>query len=230
MFINQIRAAVEAAETYAQISNLERLIWQHAWPAGYLADVEADELTQVLHAKKKALEAAAASRLVGFVKPKGGRRGGPKNAASIARRRRLAACWPLPPELAAQFTISEQAALRVVADQLRRWGSCTLFLEQIAAIAGTCKTVVKNALRKAKALRLLTVEERRRRGQPSLTNIVRFLCMKWRAWILRKGGGVRNTTTTDKAFRKNGTNSAVESFAKSFSMMKIASSGPRAGP
>jgi len=136
----------------------------------------------------------------------------------------------LPPELAARFTLSEQAALRVVADEMKRYGRCMMFLEQIAAIAGTCRTVVKNALRKARALRLLTVEERRRRGQPSLTNIVCFLCMKGRAWILRKGGGVRFTTSTDHEFRKYGMSSVVERFARSLPMPRFANSGPRAGP
>jgi hypothetical protein len=49
------------------------------------------------------------------------RRGGSR---SIERRRRLAACWPVPPHQATQFTVSELAALRIVADQIKRHGTC----------------------------------------------------------------------------------------------------------
>lgn len=40
----------------------------------------------------------------------------PQKAASIARRRRLAASGGLPPRIAEHFTVSEQAALRIVLD------------------------------------------------------------------------------------------------------------------
>ena len=154
----------------------------------------------------------------------------PDKVASIARRRRLAACWPLPPSLAQEFTISEQAALRVIADELRRYGSCALFIDKVAALAGTCRTVVKNALRKARALRLLTVEERRRKGQRSLTNVVRFLCMTWRQWITRRKTGVIFPTTTIDSFRSKGQSKAVERFAQSLSMRIFASAVPAGGP
>jgi hypothetical protein len=46
----------------------------------------------------------------------------------------------------------------------RKHGICGLCIDAIAAIAGTCRTVVKGAVAKARALRLLDREERRRRG------------------------------------------------------------------
>jgi hypothetical protein len=46
------------------------------------------------------------------------------------------------------------------------------------------------------ARRLVTVEERRRRGQKSLTNIVRVVSAEWQAW-LRRGGGFKKLKTTD---------------------------------
>jgi hypothetical protein len=161
---------------------------------------------------RKIRSAASSRKATSFKAYTPKRQQSPVKAASIARRRRLAACWPLPPTNAAAFTLSEQAALRVIADEMKRHGICTSCNAKIAAIAGTCVTVVKNALRKAKALRLLTVEERRRAGQRSLTNLVRFLCMAWKSWITRKGSGVRKTTTTDHGFRSNLTSEAVDSF------------------
>jgi len=228
MFLDQLRASVDAAATLGDISTLERTIWQTAWP-DHIDDATAGELSELLHAKRKLLQAAP-PRLVGFTKARPERITGPKKAAAIERRRRLAACWPLPPKLAGHFTLSEQAALRVVADDLKRHGICTKFVAQIAAIAGTCRTVVKNALRKARALRLLTVEERRRRGQRSLTNVVKFLCRSWRQWILPKRGGVIFPTTTHNRFISNGASTVVEKIGRGFSGVEIARSVPRSPP
>ena len=201
MFLDQLRASVEAAQSLSDISSLERTIWQTAWPA-HIGDAEAQELADTLGDKRKALTAQAAAKApIGFTKPKP-RITGPKKAEAIARRRRLASCWPLPPKLAGHFTTCELAALRVIADDMKRHGSCAMFIDKIAAIAGTCRTVVKSALRKARGLRLLTLEERRRRGQRSLTNVVRFLCTSWRHWILGKPTGVRNLPTTVKQLKQ----------------------------
>ena len=41
----------------------------------------------------------------------------PDRQASIERRRRLAASGPLPPAMAARFTVSELAVLRIVANR-----------------------------------------------------------------------------------------------------------------
>jgi hypothetical protein len=224
MFLDRLRASVDAAATLEAIRELERVIYRTAWP-NHIDDATAGELGEILHAKRKVLEAAP-PRLVGFTKARPKLQRSPDKQASIERRRRLAACWPLPPRLAGHFTLSEQAALRVVADDLKRHGICTKFVTQIAAIAGTCRTVVKNALRKARALRLLTVEERRRCGQRSLTNVVKFLCQSWRQWIAAKRGGVIFPTTTHNQFVSNGASAAVEKIGRGFSGVEIARSVP----
>ena len=56
----------------------------------------------------------------------------------------------------------------------------------------------KNAIREARALGLITMEERRRRGQPSLTNIVRTISSEWLAWLRigPKAPGVKKLTST----------------------------------
>lgn len=130
---------------------------------------------------------------------------------SIERRRRLASCWPVPPHLAGHFTQCQLAALRIVADEIKRHGYCDLFIDKIAALAGTCRTIVRYALRKAKDLRLLTVEERPRRGQKSLTNIVRGLCKDWLRWI-----GLRILSSTAEAFSKSARAGRVERTEEDF--------------
>jgi hypothetical protein len=52
-----------------------------------------------------------------------------------------------------------------------------------AARAGVGRTTAQNAMREARTLGLVTVQERRRRGQPSLTNIVRVISAEWRTWL-----------------------------------------------
>jgi hypothetical protein len=228
MFAQQLAGAISHARSPQQCDQLARDIWR-AHASGILSDDEAQAAAESIHAKKQ----AGSPTLAGGFKnassafPRARQQRSPDKQASIERRRRLAACWPLPPALASKFTTSEQAALRVIADEMRRYGSCAMFIDKVAAIAGTCRTVVKNTLRKARALRLLTVEERRRRGQRSLTNVVRFLCTAWRHWInRRKTGGIFSTTTVD-GFKPEGEGRAVERFAQSLSVKKIASLVPR---
>jgi hypothetical protein len=132
----------------------------------------------------------------------------PDRQASIERRRRLVASGPLPPPLAARFTWGEQAVMRIVGDECRAHGCCFLHIDAIAARAGVHRTTVQNALREAQGRGevpgspLITVQERRRKGQRSLTNIIRIVAREWSDW-LRKGPrrpamGVGSNCTTDK--------------------------------
>jgi len=122
----------------------------------------------------------------------------PDKQRSIERRRRLAASGPLPPQLAAHFTVGELAVLRIVGDEVRQHGCCSTYIDAIAAKAGVCRSTAKNAIREARALGLITMEERRRRGQPSLTNIIRVINSAWLAWLRLgpKAPGVKKLTST----------------------------------
>ena len=132
----------------------------------------------------------------------------PDKQASIERRRRLVASGPLPPPLAGRFTWGEIAVMRIVGDECRAHGCCFLHIDAIAARAGVHRTTVQNALREAQGRGevpgspLITVQERRRKGQRSLTNIIRIVAREWSDW-LRKGPrrpamGVGSNCTTDK--------------------------------
>jgi hypothetical protein len=111
----------------------------------------------------------------------------PDKQASIERRRRLVASGPLPPPLAARFTWGEVAVMRIVGDECRARGCCTLHIDAIAARAGVHRTTVQNALREAQGRQgrpgIVTVQERRRRGQRSLTNIIRIVSRDWLNWL-----------------------------------------------
>ena len=45
----------------------------------------------------------------------------------------------------------------------------------IAALAGVSRSTTQNALRAARRLGLIEVKERRRRGLPSLTNVIKVI-------------------------------------------------------
>lgn len=113
----------------------------------------------------------------------------PRTDASMERRRRWAASGRLPPAIAARFTLAEHAVLACVAAETARRGDCRLAIEHMAAVAGVSRSTVRNAIREARRLGLLTVEERRVAGRRSRTNIVRVVSPEWVAWLrlARKG-------------------------------------------
>jgi hypothetical protein len=114
----------------------------------------------------------------------------PDRDASIRRRRRIGYSGVLPAPIAEHFTIGQTAALRIVLDEIRDHGRCTLPLAIIAARSGTSKSTVRRALRGARKHSILAVKERRsdRRGVLSDTNIVTLISAEVRAWIFRRGG------------------------------------------
>src|SRR5436190_18942530 len=82
----------------------------------------------------------------------------------------------------------------------------------IAARAGVCRSLVKNALRTAARLGLLTVQERRREGRRNLPNVIRIVSKEWTVWLARGGRssrpsadlliGVKIITPTDSSYKK----------------------------
>ena len=118
----------------------------------------------------------------------------------MERRRRWAASGALPPALAGRFTLAEQAVLAVIAAEHRKRGDCRLTNKEIADVAGVCLTSVKNALRAARALGLLSVEERRLTAFRNDSNVVRITSPEWRAW-LRLGGGGKSVPRSPTAYK-----------------------------
>jgi hypothetical protein len=100
--------------------------------------------------------------------------------------RYLAETVSLPPTLASHFTVRQLRVLCIIDDECRVHGTCSLHLDAIAAGAGVCRSTVRNALREARRLGLITLQERRRLCQPSLTNIVRIVSSEWKLWLERE--------------------------------------------
>src|SRR3954470_13650586 len=173
MFVDELRRAVEASPR-AELPAVSGLLWK-AFAAGQVSEAEAQALSDLIEARR-ALPAAP--------KPIQRRLGSrPRSPASMERRRRWAACGALPPALAARFTLAETAVLAVVAAEHRKRGDCRLTNKEIADVAGVSITTVKNALRAARALGFIAVEERRLSAFRNAPNIVRIVSPEWRAWL-----------------------------------------------
>lgn len=211
MFADALMTALETARGGRALDDVSRAVWR-GLAEGVLTDDDAQRLAEAIHARRE----PPARAVAGLGSPPAGARPvypprrpqrPPERSRAIERRRRLAASGPLPPALASRFTTSELAALRIVGDEVRARGVCMLPLAAIAARAGISRTSAQNALRRARALGLVTIEERRRRGLPSLTNVVRIVSPEWRAWQARgprgdaparsgEGGGFKKLTPT----------------------------------
>src|SRR3954453_2365161 len=188
MFVEHLRRAVEASPR-AELAKDASLLWR-AYAAGQVSEAEAQALSNLIEARR-ALPAAP--------KPTQRRLGSrPRSPASMERRRRWAASGALPPALAARFTLAETAVLAVIAAEVLRHSACTLTIGHLAALAGVSETTVRNALRAARGLGLLTIEERRVSAWRNAPNVVRIVSREWLAWLrLRapkertRGGGVQ---------------------------------------
>ena len=206
MFADEIRRAIEVA-TRLTLPQVTALLWR-AYGDGKITESEAEALSGLIEARTEASAArrfspatpaafnsgdsqpaqdtaASARRAVGSR---------PRTDASMERRRRWAASGRLPPGLAARFTLAEQAVLALVAAETVRRKDCRLSVPNLAAVVGVAETTVRNAIREAVKLGLVTVEERRVTGFRNDTNIVRIVSAEWTAWLrLARKGAVLNT-------------------------------------
>ena len=218
MYADEIRRQVEAAPR-AALPAVTAVLWK-AFGDGQVSEAEAAALSALIEARKaenrtvrNLASGHAQQDRVAIPRTDVGSR--PRTDASMERRRRWAASGRLPPGLAARFTLAEQAVLALVAAEVVRRKDCRLSVENMAAVAGVCRSTVKNAIREARRLGLLTVEERAITGFRNDTNIVRIISAEWLAWLRlarrsdllpsrsrraasasSQGGGVKSVTST----------------------------------
>ena len=227
MFADEIRRAIEAA-TRLTLPSVTALLWR-AYGDGKVTEAEAEALSVLIETRtltcvgfgRAKLEQGSNPRGTGTPTDTGVQRAArravgsrPRTDASMERRRRWAASGRLPPGLAARFTLAEQAVLALVAAEVARRGDCRLAIENLAALTGVSRSTVKNAIREARQLGLVTVEERQLTGFRNDTNVVRIVSREWQAWLRlarqevrtprttsndrtgSQGGGVKSVTTT----------------------------------
>ena len=185
-YADEIRRQAEAAPR-AALPAVTAALWR-AYSDGKITETEAETLSGLIEARQTKSETVshlpqtnAATGPVGSPRRAVGSR--PRTDASMERRRRWAASGRLPPGLAARFTLAEQAVLALVAAEVVRRKDCRLSVPNLAAVTGVAETTVRNAIREAKKLGLLTVEERQITGFRNDTNIVRIVSPEWAAWL-----------------------------------------------
>ncbi|MCJ2098007.1 helix-turn-helix domain-containing protein [Methylobacterium sp. E-046] len=188
-YAEEIRRQVEVAPR-AALPAITAALWR-AYGEGKVTETEAAALSGLIETRRVPVmgNPISAPDRVGSPRRAVGSR--PRTDASMERRRRWAASGRLPPGLAARFTLAEQAVLALVAAETARRKDCRLSIENMAAVAGVCRSTVKNAIREARQLGLVTVEERQITGFRNDTNVLRIISAEWLAWIrlARKGGG-----------------------------------------
>lgn len=188
MFADEIRRAVEAAPR-VKLPEVSAILWR-AFAAGQVSEAEAEALSSLIETRRalpvtpKPMPRHTGSR--------------PRSPASLERRRSWTASGRLPPTVAARFTPGEAAVLAVVAVEVCRSGDCRWPHGRLAGVAGVSVSTVRRALRQARDLGLITVEERRLGAFRSDTNIVRVVSPEWRAWLRLGGGGQSGTPTTSR--------------------------------
>ena len=211
-YVEEIRRQVEAAPC-AALPAVTAALWR-AYGEGKVTEAEAEALSDLIEARLLVVGRAHIHNLSGTQvlrspdpgtstnaensgiasdrqgRPRAGVGSRPRTDGSMERRRRWAASGRLPPGIAARFTLAEQAVLALLAAEVVRRKDCRLSIENMAAVAGVCRSTVKNAIREARQLGLLTVEERQITGFRNDTNVLRIISPEWLAWIrlARKGG------------------------------------------
>jgi hypothetical protein len=213
--------ALCAARTLAHVDELARDLWQ-AYGAGTISDADAESLAariedrrrEIRPKDKTAVRVPDLPRIAAsFFPAKTKNPTSPDRAVSRDRRRRLACSGPMPPALACRFTTGQLAVLRIVGDEFRDRGACELSLGAIAARAGVCVTLARDAIRLAAGDGLLIIEERRQHRAKNLPNRVRVVSREWITWLRRgPGGGSKKMGATDIGFPKtvkNGENTPI---------------------
>ncbi len=199
-FGTQLSAAIAAARTYQQITALNQEI-AAAWGAHVLDDTAAGAAIEALEQRKREIADKPARQIkMPLCAPRRpSRPRSPDRAASLRRRRREIAPSNIPPQIAEHFTPGQLAALSVIARDIEHNGQCTMCVDRIAAVAGICARVVQQAQRLAEQLGFLEIEERRRPGRKSLSNVLRPSA-EWASWLrlYRVNGNARHGKRMNK--------------------------------
>ncbi len=180
MFVHSLRQAVQASPRSA-LPEVSSLLWK-AYAAGQIGEDDAQALSDDIEARKVLPASPAPAR-----RHVGSR---PRTDASMERRRRWASSGAMPPQLAARFTLAESAVMAVIAAEARVKGSCRLHNAHIAAVGGVSVSTVKNAVRVARKLGFIRVEERRRSAWRNDSNVITVVDLAWLAWLRLRRAGV----------------------------------------
>lgn len=191
MHVENMAAAIGRAHG-AALDEVSRALWASV-AAGQIGEAQALRLSEAIDARRTPTRGAQAAAGRGFLPvgltPPRKHQRPPDRTEALERARRWAAAGRMPPAIACKFTHGEQAALAVIAVEVTKRNACSMAIGAIAALAGISESTVKRAIRQARALGLLTVQERRISRYRNDTNIVRIISKAWLSWIELRGAG-----------------------------------------
>jgi hypothetical protein len=111
----------------------------------------------------------------------------PDREKSRMRRRRNGLSRMMPDQMAERYSEALRSVGHVAAEEHLIKGQCTLPNDQIAALAGVCRSTVRN-YRKAAVGQgaILVIERPSRDGGPNDTNIIRIIDPAWLRWLKKR--------------------------------------------
>ena len=107
----------------------------------------------------------------------------------LRARREHAATGPLPPAIAAGFTVGELAVLKVLSDEVLAHGLSDRSLNELAARAGVCRSLAKRTIQLAELDGLITVQRRPRSRRKHLCNVAGSFAQNGSPGSIRPGAG-----------------------------------------
>jgi hypothetical protein len=189
MFYDLLATAIESAGRN-QLDDYSRQVWR-AHGSDIVTDDQAQQLAEAIQRRRGAqpgghsLATTTPALAPRYFIQRSPKQRSPDRRASIGRRREHAATGPLPPVIAATFTVGELAVLKVISDEWLAHGACDRSLNELAARAGVCHSLAKRAVRQAELDGLFTVQRRPRSGRKHLTNIIRIVRPEWLDWLAK---------------------------------------------
>jgi hypothetical protein len=115
----------------------------------------------------------------------------PDREKSRLRRRRNGLSRCMPDQMAERYSEALRSVAHVIAEEHLVRGQCSLPNDQIAALAGVCRSTVRNHRKESVERREVEVIERPVRGGPNDTNIIRIIDPGWLRWLKKRAKTAR---------------------------------------
>ena len=199
-FFGQIRAATTRAQLIFLRSELYRIVGngelddeiaRRLEDATYEREAKLFGLPRSLDALSEALEEDRVELIATF-RPQSKfapRRhiASPDRERSRLRRRRNGLARSMPDQMAERHSEALRSVAHVIAEEHLIRGQCALPNDQIAALAGVCRSTVRNHRKAAvKHGEIQVIERPSRHGGPNDTNIVRIVDPAWLRWLKKR--------------------------------------------
>jgi hypothetical protein len=111
----------------------------------------------------------------------------PDREKSRMRRRRNGLARSMPDQMAERYSEALRSVGHVIAEEHLIKGQCTLANDKIAALAGVCRSTVRNHRKAAvEDGAILVIERPSSNGGPNDTNLIRIIDPMWLRWLKKR--------------------------------------------